>query len=257
MTTIGGISGGLTVAQVTGGLDLEAFMMQVSAQRANNLETQMANQIQEIKDRQAQIASLNDLLNSIRALARGKKDTDKVHFGPDMFERLKKAGLDVGNGKVDDKVADLQWRVQHHQSESQRFSNEIARCDADIARWKAKKLNGGIATDIVADIYIHGLENQKRGLLAAKAGHDQHAATYKAQIETAKTSSDRYTAEVGTLNGWAEQLKSKLDSLNSTSQMDMIRLQSLSNKRNEAFEQLTNFVQKFAKSRESIISNMR
>ena len=37
----------------------------------------------------------------------------------------------------------------------------------------------------------------------------------------------------------------------------MIRLQSLSNKRNEAFEQLTNFIQKIAKSKESVIGNMR
>jgi len=54
-----------------------------------------------------------------------------------------------------------------------------------------------------------------------------------------------------------EALKGKIDSLNSTSQLDMIRLQSLSNKRNEAFDQLSNIVQKLNKARENAIGNMR
>ena len=40
-------------------------------------------------------------------------------------------------------------------------------------------------------------------------------------------------------------------------QMDMLRLQSLSNKRNEAFETMTNFIKKMQDNRNSIIGNMR
>jgi len=39
--------------------------------------------------------------------------------------------------------------------------------------------------------------------------------------------------------------------------MDMLRLQSLSNKRNEAFDVMTNFIKKMQDSRSSIIGNMR
>ena len=39
--------------------------------------------------------------------------------------------------------------------------------------------------------------------------------------------------------------------------MDMLRLQSLSNKRNEAFDLMTNFMKKFADKRDAIIGNMR
>ncbi len=52
-------------------------------------------------------------------------------------------------------------------------------------------------------------------------------------------------------------LQSQVDSLNSTQQMDMLRLQSLSNKRNEAFDVMTNFIKKMQDSRSSIIGNMR
>jgi hypothetical protein len=39
--------------------------------------------------------------------------------------------------------------------------------------------------------------------------------------------------------------------------MDMLRLQSLNNKRNEAFDLMSNFVKKMQDSRSSILSNMR
>jgi hypothetical protein len=51
--------------------------------------------------------------------------------------------------------------------------------------------------------------------------------------------------------------KSGIDSATNSQQMDMLRLQSMSNKRNEAFEVMTNFVKKMQESRSSIIGNMR
>jgi chaperonin cofactor prefoldin len=54
-----------------------------------------------------------------------------------------------------------------------------------------------------------------------------------------------------------DSLRGKIDSLNSSQQMDMLRLQSLTNKRNEAFDLMTNFVKKMADQRSSIIGNMR
>ena len=52
-------------------------------------------------------------------------------------------------------------------------------------------------------------------------------------------------------------IKSKLDAASNSQQMDMLRLQSLSNKRNEAFDTMTNFIKKMQDSRSSIIGNMR
>ena len=49
----------------------------------------------------------------------------------------------------------------------------------------------------------------------------------------------------------------RIDSASSAQQMDMLPLQSLLNKRNEAFDLMTNFMKKFADSRDSIIGNMR
>ncbi|GAA4840505.1 hypothetical protein GCM10023310_18020 [Paenibacillus vulneris] len=54
-----------------------------------------------------------------------------------------------------------------------------------------------------------------------------------------------------------ESLRSKIDSLNSAQQMDMLRLQSLTNKRNEAFDAMSNFIKKMAEQRGNIVGNMR
>ncbi len=54
-----------------------------------------------------------------------------------------------------------------------------------------------------------------------------------------------------------ESVKGKINALNSTSQMDMIRLQSLMNKRNQAYELMTNALQKLSGSLDKIIGNIR
>ena len=61
----------------------------------------------------------------------------------------------------------------------------------------------------------------------------------------------------GEIDGAIQQVKSAIDSASNSQQMDMLRLQSLSNKRNEAFETMTNFIKKMQDSRSSIIGNMR
>lgn len=61
----------------------------------------------------------------------------------------------------------------------------------------------------------------------------------------------------GELDALISKTKGQIDSLSNTQQMDMLRLQSLSNKRNEAFDVMSNFVKKMQDSRSSIIGNMR
>lgn len=53
------------------------------------------------------------------------------------------------------------------------------------------------------------------------------------------------------------QIKSRLDSESNTQQMDMLRLQQLSNKRNESFDIMTNFIKKMQDNRSAIIGNLR
>jgi hypothetical protein len=54
-----------------------------------------------------------------------------------------------------------------------------------------------------------------------------------------------------------ENLKGFTESLTSTSQLDMAQLQSLMGKYNQTFEQLSNFISKYAQSLGSIAGNLR
>ena len=54
-----------------------------------------------------------------------------------------------------------------------------------------------------------------------------------------------------------EETKGEIDNLNSTSQLAMVKLQSLINKRNQAFDMLTNIINKIQNNLNNIVSNMR
>lgn len=81
---------------------------------------------------------------------------------------------------------------------------------------------------------------------ALKMVQQQRTNLLESQLQTQLT-------EVQTRN---EQLADLNEQLNSQ-QMDMLRMQSMNSKRNEAFDAMTNFVKKMQDSRSSILGNLR
>jgi len=65
------------------------------------------------------------------------------------------------------------------------------------------------------------------------------------------------TAKQAELDGQLQTVQNQINTLNNSQQMDMLRMQSMNSKRNEAFDVMTNFVKKMQDSRSSIIGNMR
>ena len=66
-----------------------------------------------------------------------------------------------------------------------------------------------------------------------------------------------FNSSLSGLDNNVAALKGFMDTMNSQSQLDMIRLQGLINKRNQAFEMVSNALSKLSKPRDAIISNMR
>ena len=54
-----------------------------------------------------------------------------------------------------------------------------------------------------------------------------------------------------------ENLKTEIDKVSSNSQLDMIKLQGLINKRNQSVEMMSNMIQKFSSLMDKIVGNMR
>jgi len=111
-----------------------------------------------------------------------------------------------------------------------------------------------------------GTDPEKWGNLGANAaeGRATHARLKAAGLsfpagadEVNEPGTGIYDAKQKTFDAWAEQIKGKIDAFNSSQQMDMLRMQSLTNKRNEAFDLMTNFIKKMSDSRSSILGNMR
>jgi hypothetical protein len=76
-------------------------------------------------------------------------------------------------------------------------------------------------------------------------------------LEKGVISSIKNSYSMAEINSIITSLRVKIDSMNNSQQMDMLRLQSMSNKRNEAFDVMTNFIKKMQDSRSFIIGNMR
>ncbi|MFS0860821.1 MULTISPECIES: hypothetical protein [Paenibacillus] len=92
------------------------------------------------------------------------------------------------------------------------------------------------------------LDSQLQAQIQEVQNRNQAIAELNEQLQVANQSGD--TAQ-------AQKLKGQIDALGNSQQMDMLRLQSMSNKRNEAFDVMTNFIKKMQDSRSSIIGNMR
>jgi len=82
-------------------------------------------------------------------------------------------------------------------------------------------------------------------------------ATTDSLIKVGVITQSKKSYSVSEIDQMISSLRNKIDSVSNTQQMDMLRLQSLSNKRNEAFDVMTNFIKKMQDSRSSIIGNMR
>ncbi|KOY14276.1 hypothetical protein AMS66_22990 [Paenibacillus xylanivorans] len=92
------------------------------------------------------------------------------------------------------------------------------------------------------------LDSQLQSQIQEVQNRNQAIADLNTQLQAAIQSGDASQVQA---------LKSKIDAMSNSQQMDMLRLQSLSNKRNEAFDVMTNFIKKMQDSRSSIIGNMR
>jgi hypothetical protein len=125
----------------------------------------------------------------------------------------------------------------------------------DTQGWKDESVNGAYPTErsmntamLNADINL-GLTSASDGALTNSKNADGSEVRVDGGIRgmTTKSQVDAAIAKV----------KGMIDSAGNSQQMDMLRLQSLTNKRNEAFDVMTNFVKKMQESRSSIIGNMR
>ncbi|GFZ78709.1 hypothetical protein GCM10008018_25270 [Paenibacillus marchantiophytorum] len=107
---------------------------------------------------------------------------------------------------------------------------------------------------------IAGLNDTLAKVIALQSGNAPYtlAAELKTKLQQAGAKyASKATLTADELKATIDEIKGIIDSLNNSQQMDMLRMQSLTNKRNEGFETITNSIKKMQESRSSNIGNMR
>ncbi|GAB2734947.1 type III secretion system needle tip complex Bsp22 [Melaminivora jejuensis] len=206
-------------------MDIETALLAVQSQRASLLEDSLKEQITSVQNRNNQISRLNELLGQLNKAAAGMpsdaKAGDAVKLSPAAEAEIRAAAAQAGIGLP----AEFQ------------------------PQWDVKLKDGSVIK--VDEAGKKEAELYKERYWAFRSNDYSGA---KAVTSITQTSSG---LNKGELDGFIQKLKGNIDSLSNSQQMDMLRLQSMSNKRNEAFEIMTNFIKKMQDSRNSIIGNMR
>lgn len=188
------LSSGLDLAS----LDLETALMAVQNERVRLLDTQLQTQLQEVQERNNNIANLHKLQTALnKAKEHFKSDDDATKKFSDVKINDKKASYRTGNI--------FTGFTNHTNPEHTKIINEI--------------------NDAMKD---------------AGFGDRQSKSITKGELESL-----------------IQEVKNAIDGESNSQQMDMLRLQSMSGKRNEAFDVMTNFIKKMQDNRSSIIANMR
>ncbi|MBB6562915.1 hypothetical protein HNP48_005632 [Acidovorax soli] len=218
MSAINGI-GGVTPMNIQG-MDLETAMMAVQSNRANLLETQLKDQIASVQAKNDQIAKLNQALGLMNAIA-AKMPSDA------------KAGDKITNAiSANDYAAEKQLNSA-----------------LDAAGIRPFPMSGNNGSGGRTEAWNNNSNKNSTADTTNANGSVTKSSWYPGGVNGSTTK--------GELDGAIQQMKSQIDSMSNSQQMDMLRLQSLSNKRNEAFDLMTNFIKKMQENRSSIIGNMR
>jgi hypothetical protein len=230
----GGVgAGGYTIAPVIPSdslnlseMDLEAALTYVQIKRAENQEDMLRDQLETVQKRNQMIESMNNILAAVRAIRPGSSKGEAYLHNAQTAVTLPKDAVDPdwARTRLQD---DINW-VMSPASEGFKGNNTVLTASqqglADLADPKATTVTMSLQAALAA-LGIEGF-----------SGKEINQAQFDQLIST---------------------LTGRIDSLNSTQQLDMLRLQSLSNKRNEAFEIVSNFIKKMADNKSSIIGNMR
>jgi hypothetical protein len=257
---IGNASG--VVPLNVGSMDLESALMAVQTNRANALEAGLKDQIGMVQKKNEKIAGLNDLLSAMN-VAQAKVDAQaKAGDATNISAEDMSAIISAANPGANEKIAKLNMALGQlnalaamwnpSDTATKKLGNETNDKNLAVDRARVACTSAGLD---------YGYKNIFPGDGSTTKGQvDSAIQNVKSLIGPQPDSIIGPLPDISTkgkLDGFITSLKSTIDGLSNTQQMDMLRLQSMSNKRNEAFEIMTNFIKKQADNRSSIVGNMR
>ena len=220
-------------------MDIETVLLTVQNQRATLLEGQLRGQMETVAAKNQSIGKANEQLGT---------------------KRSELATLEASNATGQASLSELKLMKEQLQQVVNRDPNgwtglsygwggdDAAKSQEMLKRVQAQALTGA---NQATDIDRNGTMDAKGRVVQGFVDQlDAKISALQAQIADNGKTIDANKQAV-------TEIKSSLDNLSNTQQMEMLRLQGLTGKRNEAFDVMTNFLKKMQESRSSIIGNMR
>lgn len=256
-------------------MDLGTAIQLVQGQRAVLLEDLVKDQLKEIQDRNHKIQALNTTISSARELMSqfGEKDgTDKKIS--DLIEKEKKSIRNTEEWKADNEnyresqvkengtAIQIQKEKQKSaHAEARNLSEELSliRNSSENSR-KIKETKENIEK-ATREFNQASLEISKLEKIIDLEFNDGETKS-GAYLENLKNSAMYANLEIdvknrGELQTLVENIKSEIDTLSNSQQMDMVRLQNYTNKYNDTFEVRTNMLNKEHEVTSKINNNIR
>jgi len=221
--------------------DIETLMMMVQSQRAQLLEDSLRSQLDSVNARNQQ---MNSLMESNTKLEQTNRvlETDNVDMNSEIAELKELQGRLAASKHPDpNQWYGLSWGQGDDPALSHATLDQVKKAGLDIPT----------GADAPRDIDGNGTMDAKGKVVQGWVDQiDKKVAELESRIEQNKK-------DITANKDQVSSNKNQIDSLSNTQQMEMLRLQGLSNKRNEAFDVMSNFIKKMQDSRSSIVGNMR
>lgn len=256
-------------------MDLGTAIQLVQGQRAVLLEDLVKDQLKEIQDRNHKIQALNTTISSARELMSqfGEKDgTDKKIS--DLIEKEKKSIRNTEEWKADNK------NYRESQVKENGTAIQIQKEKQKSAHAEARNLSGELSLIRNSSENSRKIKEMKENIEKATREFNQASLEISklekiidlefndgetksgAYLENLKNSAMYANLEIdvknrGELQTLVENIKSEIDTLSNTQQMDMVRLQNYTNKYNDTFEVRTNMLNKEHEVTSKINNNIR
>lgn len=226
------------------GLDLETALMTVQSTRTQLLDDQLKAQLNDVKARNDRISKLNGTLSSARNL--------QACFAADAKPDARVADLPKKDRENAEKTTKEEYKAKYEAMSDAEKKDALSSNNTGIDPGFVRML-GGKGYELIS-----GYSDAMKAIKSTDNASTKSAVLMEQmKQEGAAAGITIDVKDKGSLDKLVENIKSVIDSESNSQQMDMLRLQSLSNKRNEAFDLMTNFIKKMQDSRSSILGNMR
>lgn len=273
------------------GMDIESAMMMVQSQRAQLLEGQLHDQLNAVNERNKKMASMNETMNAKRTeMANMDTEVSRLSTWDDAaiseaeknapvitpqaaadFEKMDqlKSLRDSLNSTLQNVKSDADWiglsnnaTMKDNAASSQALGTQLKDLGITDLTLKLQDIDGNGTLDAQGSSlknWVGQLDARidTAGKLPAQQAEIKEVATQRAEYQGKDAKISSLKDQKTQMQTEIDNLKTSIDSEGSSQQMDMLRLQSLTNKRNEAFDMMSNFIKKMQDNRSGIISNMR